>query len=134
MEKENQKKLLYLIINALISIITSNLGILALPENKYIGILTILIAFIFLYLSFKTFQITKNEKNIEEIQKEIKLLKQHQKINWKLLNTYSDNKLVEKINKLLKDKMNKKGFTDSDILELLKIIVLFIVGFIINPQ
>jgi len=103
MEKETKNKVIYFIANALLSIILSNLGIIALPENKAIGILTIIIAFILLYLSFKTFQIKKNEEEIKEIKNNLKTLKQNQEINWKLLNSFIDNKLIDKINKLLKE-------------------------------
>lgn len=40
-----------------------------------------------------------------------------------------NNKLIDKINKLLN--MDKKGLSDTDIIEVIKIIVLVIVGYII---
>lgn len=82
MEKETKSKIIYFLVNAILSIILSNLGIIAIPENTYIGIITILIALILLYFSFKAFQIKKNEESTKQIQKDIKSLKQNQEINW----------------------------------------------------
>ncbi len=102
MERETKNKVTYFITNAVLSIILSNLGWIIIPENKSVGIITIMIAFILLYFSFKAFQIKKNEEAISSIKEDIKVLKQNQEMNWKLLNTYMDNKLIDKINKILK--------------------------------
>ena len=67
MEKETKSKIIFLIINAILSFILANLGFLVFNENKAISILTILIAFILLYFSFYTYQIRKNEKEIKEL-------------------------------------------------------------------
>lgn len=93
MEKETISKIIFLIINAILSLIIANLGFLVFSENKAIGILTILIAFILLYFSFYIYQIRKNEKEIKE-------LKEKSELNEKVLNSIRDIVILNKIKKI----------------------------------
>lgn len=108
MEKEaSGYKIIYFVVNAILSIILADLGIFVFSENKAIGIITILIAIILIYFSFHAFQISKNEKDIKEIKKEIETIKQNIDFNWKVLNSLTNNKLIDKINKILKNEQER---------------------------
>ena len=93
MKKDIISKITYFVINAIFSIILLTLGFLVFPENKYIGIITVFIAFILLYFSFYAFQIRKNEEKIIEEKDKFEL-------NEKLLNTIKDIVILNKIKKI----------------------------------
>jgi len=106
----------------IISIVLSLIAIILSYNKSYLPA-TIIIgvaAVTFYYLSKYTKQIEKNED-------EIKKIKYNIEANEKLLNTIKDIVILNKV----KNKMNKKGIKDTDILDLIKIALLVILGYII---
>ena len=87
------KEMLILIGSAIISIILTNLGLLIINERKYFGIITILIAFVFLYITYYANQINANTKNIKELKEEI--VKKEE-----LLNTLREILILKKVGKI----------------------------------
>lgn len=92
-----------LALNLILSVILTNFGLFVYKENKAISILTILIAITFIYFSFHVIQIKRNEKDIIKLNEKIRYLDENIKMNWKVLNTLTNNRLIENINKILKN-------------------------------
>ena len=66
---EINKKLVGFIISTIFSVILINLGIwIIVQKEKYIGIITALIGFVFLYFSYYAPQISSHENKIKEIE------------------------------------------------------------------
>ncbi len=103
MEKETKSQIIFLFVNLIFSFALTNLGILVYDENKAIGLISILIAITLIFLSFYVIRIKQNQKDIEEINKKIKTINEKLDLNWQILNTLKDNKLLGNINKLLKN-------------------------------
>jgi len=93
MKKDTLSKIIYFVINAIFSIILSNFGFIVFPENRYIGIITVFIAFILLYFSFYAFQIRKNEEKIMEMENKLET-------DEKLLNTIKDIVILNQVKKI----------------------------------
>ena len=87
------RKLIEWIVSGVISVILADLGLRVVSEEKYIGIITIIIAFIFLYITYYANQIGSNERKIKDIE------------DWKeskeeLLNTLKDIVILKKVSKI----------------------------------
>ncbi len=94
------KKLLSWISSGIISTILLNFGIAVIKEEKYIGIITILIAFVLLYLSYYSPQIGINELKIKNLEEEINQLNQNLENQKELLNTLKDIVILKKVSKI----------------------------------
>ena len=87
------KSLVYWISSTIISTILFSLGTSVLNQNKYIAIITILIAFVLLYVSYYAYQITDNEKRIEQVEDKMKGQEE-------ILNTLKDIVILKKVSKI----------------------------------
>lgn len=122
-EKTN-KKIVEWVIGGLSGLILANLGIQEMIKpTQYTGVITLVIAFVLVYFSFHIYQIKNNEKEIKELKEDNKKIKDKAENQEKLLNTLRDIVILKKMR-------NKKGQA-IDILEILKIIIIVIVGYII---
>ncbi len=90
---EINKKGIEFITSGIISLILANFGVRIISQEKYIGIITIIIAFVLLYLSYYSLQIRINEKKIKEIGEWIETKEE-------LLNTMKDIIILKKISKI----------------------------------
>ena len=82
-----------------------------------------------LYFSFYTLQIKENQDDLIDLKEEINKIKQDENDKEKLLNRLRDIIILDDIKRR---KMNKRGrVTSSDILEIIKIAIALIVGYII---
>ncbi|OIO42074.1 hypothetical protein COU56_03880 [Candidatus Pacearchaeota archaeon CG10_big_fil_rev_8_21_14_0_10_31_9] len=114
MEKDDLYGIISIVLSLIAIILSYNKSYL--PATIIIGVAAVT----FYYLSKYTKQIEKNED-------EIKKIKYNIEANEKLLNTIKDIVILNKV----KNKMNKKGIKDTDILDLIKIALLVILGYII---
>jgi len=101
MRNDLSTKVVFFFSNLFLSSLLAGLGIFVFSENKAISIITILIAFTLIFFTFYTFQIHKNQIDLEEVKNKLKLIERKIDIDWKVLNSMLDNKLIEKINELL---------------------------------
>mgnify|MGYP001617840309 FL=1 len=121
------------IISGVISIIIIDMGsvliINKVDGSSIVGLLIIILGFLLLYFSFYALQIKENQDDIIDLKEEINKIKQDESYKEKLLNRLRD---IIMLNNIKKEKMNKEGrVTSSDILEIIKIIIALIVGYII---
>ena len=121
------------IISGVISIIIIDIGsvliINKVDGSSIVGLLIIILGFLLLYFSFYALQIKENQDDIIDLKEEINKIKQDESYKEKLLNRLRD---IIMLNNMKKEKMNKEGrVTSSDILEIIKIIIALIVGYII---
>ncbi len=87
------KSLISWITSAIFSIILANLGLQIIKQNKYIALITILTAFVLLYITYYALQIRDNEKKIEELKKKMESQEE-------ILNTLKDRVILKKVSKL----------------------------------
>jgi hypothetical protein len=87
------KELITWIGSGIISIILFNLGTRLIEQDKYISLITILISFILLYLTYYSFQIKINEERTKEIKEWIDNKEE-------LLNTMKDIIILKKVSKI----------------------------------
>lgn len=79
--------------SAFISFIMGNLGVLVLDEQLYIGIITILTSFVFLYITYYSLQIGTNQNDIDKIKKWIENKEE-------ILNTLTEIVMLKKVSKI----------------------------------
>lgn len=87
------KEIISWIGSAIISIVLINLGLLILGEKRYFGIITILIALVFLYITYYANQIRTNTQEIKE-------LKEQSQKEREILNTMKDIIILKKVSKI----------------------------------
>lgn len=90
---ENKAKIIPFLISAILSFSLANFGALVIkefPENYYLGLSIITIAFIVLYLSDKLIQIKENKDKIKDLEEKFEKIEEKIEIQEKLLNTISD--------------------------------------------
>ena len=87
------KRIINWTLSSIFSAIVINLGLTVLREEKYIGIITVLIGFALLYFSDYSFQIRINEKKIKDIDDWIQIKEE-------LLNTLKDIVILKRISKI----------------------------------
>ena len=85
------------IISGVISLFVANYGFTFLQENKIIGILMMILAFLILYITGYSSQIKENKKKIIELEEEIKDTKENLEIKAKLLKDIRDIILIKRI-------------------------------------
>lgn len=90
---EVNKKLIEWIFSGIISIILIDLGLKIISQDKYFGIMSVIIGFALLYISYYSVQIRINEKKIKE-------LEEWRETKEELLNTLKDIVILKKISKI----------------------------------
>ena len=121
-------KTIYTLFSYGLSFVLANSGLISFrtnPDFWPIGLSFIVSSFIILYFLSYISKINENEEGLIDVKKDINELKQNTEIDRKLLNTIKDIILLQKL------KMNKRGITQKDILEWLKIIITLIIGYIL---
>lgn len=99
---KDQVKVLPIIISGSFSFILANFGMVVikkLPDNPYLGISIIIIAFILLYLSNKLIEIKENKEKIKELGENIEKMNDQMDLQGKLLNTLSNIVILKSVNK-----------------------------------
>jgi len=87
------KEILILATSSIFSIVLTNLGIQILNENSYIGIITILIGFSPIYITYYTTQISTNDKEIQELEERVLIAEQ-------VLNTLKEIVILKQVGKI----------------------------------
>ncbi len=116
---------IYTLFSYILSFVLANSGVISFktnPEFWPIGLSLIVSGFLVLYFLSNISKIKENEEEINNLKKEVKLITQNIQADEKLLNTLKDIILLKK--------MNKKGISNTDVLEWLKIIITIIIGVI----
>ncbi len=87
------KEMIGWIASSIISIILANLGVAIIEKEKYMGIITIIIAFVLLYITYYALQIKTNEERI----KELSAWKENKE---EIINTLRDIVILKKVSKI----------------------------------
>lgn len=93
---------IYVIFGGIFSFVLANYGIISLkknPDMSLFGIMSIILSFVIVYFLSYISKIGENEEKIEEINKEMIIIKKNNEVNEKLLNTLKDIILLRGIKK-----------------------------------
>lgn len=93
-----KSNIIYIIITGIFSAALVNLGVVMIKEireNRWLGILTIILGLLSFFFLFYLLQIKNNQDNIKELNEEINNIKKHEELREKLLNTIKDIIILE---------------------------------------
>jgi hypothetical protein len=96
----SKKNILYTISTCVLLLILTNLGIRIIkdfPERPYLGLTAIILSFLTLYFSSYILDIRNSQSKLDEIEKEIEIIKKEREFDEKLLNKIKDIVLLGKI-------------------------------------
>jgi len=96
--KSASEEIWFFLLSSIFAFVLANLGgviIKDFPDKPYLGIITIILAFILVYFCSYILQIRNNKSEIEDLSEEVDKIKRQIEMDEKLLNTIKDIKLLE---------------------------------------
>ena len=105
-----ESKTIYSIFSYALSFILANSGAISFktnPELWPIGLSFLTSSFLILYFLSYIAKINENETDLKKVKEDIEEVKKQIELNWKILNTLKDNKLIEEINKIVKNEQKR---------------------------